>query len=219
MRGFGTNFHKIYASNAAAYHRFSAAEFFSRELQERLESLETGSVLLDVACGTAHKTDRASSRFEKVYALDNSQELLGFASRKYDRNTKITFLWSSAANIPLLDESVDTIIVTWGSFPLTKSLKEMKRVLKKGGSIVRIGAFGEDEFTTLFPKFDIHRVRRINTTFKRHGFNIEEHVVNIRFPNLTAAQEVLTTIIGAPASAIKKPRFKHEVALCYYRKP
>lgn len=218
-RGFGTNFHKIYASDADVYHRFSAAEFFSKKLKARLQSLERGDVLLDLACGTCHKTDEASARFEKVYALDYSHELLRYAAQKYQKNQKLHFLWSSAANIPLLDETVDTILVTWGSFPLTKTLREMKRVLRSGGTILRIGAYKEDEFTTLFPKFSKERIRRINNIFKRNGFVLEEHEVEIRFPDLKSARHVLSKIVGAPANAIKKSSFKHTVVLCYYKKP
>lgn len=218
-RGFGTNFHKVYASDARLYHRFSSAEHFSKELRERMRALETGKILLDIACGTSHKTEEASARFEKVYALDYSQELLEFGRKLYGKNPKINFLWSSAANIPLLDQTVDTIQVTWGSFPLTKTLREMQRVAKRGGTIMRIGACAEDEFTSLFPKFDIQRIRRINATFRKHGFSLEEHEVDIAFPTLKAAREVLTRITGAPARKIQKTRFKHKVVLCYYRKP
>ena len=48
----------------------------------------------------------------------------------------------------LLNESINTIVITWGSFPLSQTLREMKRVLKNGGSILRIGACVEYEFTT-----------------------------------------------------------------------
>ena len=109
-------------------------------------------------------------------------------------------------------------MITWGSFPLSQTLREMKRVLKNGGSILRIGAYVEDEFTTLFPSFDIKRINRINKTFISQGFTIEHHEVAIRFKNLKESKEVLNEIIGVPKETINKIVFKHKVALCYYKK-
>lgn len=56
-KGFGTNFHKVYEKNAKLYNDFSSAEFFSTELFEKIESLFTGEVALDIGAGTCHKTN------------------------------------------------------------------------------------------------------------------------------------------------------------------
>ncbi len=217
-RGFGTNFHKVYGSNPETYNRFSSAEYFSQKLNKRIRELSSPGVLLDVACGTGHKTNLLSKYFDKVFALDCSAHLLNFARKEYGANKKINFLWSTAAHIPLLDQSVDTIVVTWGSFPLPQTLREMKRVLKNGGSILRIGTCVGDEFTTLFPSFDIKRINRINKTFVSQGFTIERHEVTIRFKNLKEAKEILSEIVGTPKEMINKTTLKHTVALCYYKK-
>lgn len=217
-RAFGTNFHSVYGSDPEIYHNFSAAEHFSSQLRRRIKNLLRPGTLLDIACGTCHKTNLYSKYFRTVYALDYSTPLLEYAKQQYQKNKKIHYIWSSAARIPLLDNSVDTILVTWGSFPLLKSLREMKRVLKPDGYIIRIGACVEDEFTTLFPSFDIKRLNRINKTFTSRGFIIEHHEVTIRFNNLKEAREILTEIVGVPKGRIDKISFKHKVAFCYYRK-
>jgi len=111
-KGFGTNFHKIYREDAELYHTFSAAEFFSEKLEEKIKKLLIGGTLLDVACGTCHKADLYSKYFDKVFALDLSKLLLEYAKEKYNKNRKLNFIWSTAAKIPLLDESVDNILVT-----------------------------------------------------------------------------------------------------------
>ena len=217
-RGFGTNFHNVYDSDAETYHSFSKIEHFSRKLSIKIHSFLTSGTLLDIGAGTCHKTNLFSNSFDTVYALDYSKSQLEFARSKYNLNKKLHFLWASATDIPLLDESVDSIIITWGSFPLSEGIKEMMRVLKKGGFIVRIGVVAEDDFTKLFPAFDIGRVNRINQTFKKYGFTIERHKVAIRFRNLAEAKRVLTKITGTDALKIKRTNFEHEVALCYYRK-
>lgn len=217
-KGFGTNFHQVYASDPQTYHIFSTAEHFPQELTTKINSLLTSGTLLDVAAGTCHKTDIFSKNFEVVYALDTSQPFLEFARQKYRSNKKLHFLWSSADNMPLLDKSVDSVLVTWGSFPLSQGIKEMKRVVKKGGTIVRIGTIAKDDFTSLFPNFDINRIYRINRNFVRHGFTIERHRTVIRFKNLSQAKEVLSKVTGAPIAAIDRLAYNHEVALCYYKK-
>lgn len=218
-RGFGTNFHNVYAKEADLYHEFSASEVFSVDLKKTIEAKLAGGILLDLACGTCHKTDYYSKFFDKVFALDFSKQLLNYARGKYAKNEKLNFLWASGAKIPLLDESVDNILVTWGSFPLTKTIREMQRVLKRGGTIVRIGASIEDEFTTLFPKFSQNRISRINQIFKKFGFFMEAHVVDIKFNSVSHAKRILSKITGASHSKILKSKYKHTIALCCYKKP
>lgn len=214
-RGFGTNFHSVYAGNPQLYHEFSSAESFSNTLQMRLETLVRPGVLLDVACGTGHKTNLLSRHFSQVYALDISKPLLAKAREMYAGNPKMHYLWASAAQIPLLDDSVDTALVTWGSFPLTKTIREIQRVLKPGGVAIRIGASGLDDFTTMFPKFDPSRIVRINKTFQKYGFVIEEHEVNLRFKSIESAKDILAAILGLPGHAITTKSIVHRVVLCY----
>lgn len=216
--GFGTNFHSIYASNAELYDAFSRAEHFSPELKAKIKELIVPGVLLDVGCGTGHKTNLYSKSFEVAYGLDNSQPLLSYAQKKYPANKKLRFLWASAERIPLLDESVNTVLITWGSFPLTTSIREMKRVLKPGGVIIRIGVYEKDEFTSHFPNLDIRRIRRINATFKSEGFMVETAEVEINFHNTDEAKEIMSKIIKAKKGDIKSAKFSHTVAFCYYKK-
>ena len=217
-KGFGTNFHKIYKEDADLYHTFSASEIFSRELKDKIKSKLIGGILLDIACGTCHKTNFYSKYFKKVFALDFSKALLDYARKRYSTNNKLNYIWSTAGRIPLLDESVDNILVTWGSFPLTKTLKEMQRVVKSGGSIIRIGAFVKDDFTTLFPNYNQKRINNINNTFRKFGFKIEPYIVNIRFKNNAEARRILSKVTGSKVSKINKSKFEHTVALCYYTK-
>ena len=215
-RGFGTNFHKVYKESAELYESFSSAEIFSDQLMVRFKELFFGNVLLDVACGTCNKTFLFSKFFKKNYALDNSKVFLNYAKDKYT-DDKITYLYSSANKIPLLDKSVDTIIITWGSFPLLSTIKEMKRVLKPGGVILRIGAVEKDEFTSLFPSFDLLRIKRIIKTFEKNGFSSEKHFVDINFNNLSTAKSVLSKITGASSELIINNKLKHKVVLNIFK--
>lgn len=215
-RGFGTNFHSIYKSSPELYHLFSSAEIFSPDLLNRLRQLFTGNVMLDVACGTCHKTNMFSKYFKKVYGLDASSLLLDYGRLRYGKNEKLNFILSSAANIPLLDKSVDTIFISWGSFPLAKTLREMKRVLSPKGVILRIGASGRDDFTRLFPNFDMKRIKRIQKQFERSGFLKEEYDVDIKFDNIDIAKNVLASILHIDQNFINSETLRHRIALHSY---
>jgi len=215
-RGFGTNFHSVYKNSPELYHLFSMAEVFSPKLHKRLEKLFVGDVLLDVACGTCHKTNKFSKNFSKVYALDISSALLDYGRKMYGKNEKFNFILSSAAQIPLLDKSVDTVFISWGSFPLTKTLREIKRVLKPGGIVLRIGASGEDNFTKLFPDFDLKRIKRIQRQFESNGFKKETHDVHIRFRDIKAAKKILSRIIKIKPQKIISKDLRHDIVLHYY---
>lgn len=217
-RGFGTNFHTVYKNNADLYDVFSSSEIFSDKLTNRVRELFHGDILLDVACCTCHKTNLFSKYFKKAYALDISESLLSYARDKYKKNNKINYLLSSASKIPLLDNSVDTIFISWGSFPLSKTLKEMNRVLVPGGVIIRIGIEGRDNFTELFPNLDLKRVKRIQKKFESFGFFREDYTVDIKFDSIKQAQYILSRILGVNKKLVTSNSFINNVVLLYYKK-
>ncbi len=217
-KGFGTNFHKVYAENANSYHDFSAAEMFSQKLSQKINNLFIGDVALDVGCGTCHKTNIFSQFFNKIYALDTSKELLKFAKKKYTDNNKIDYIFASASQIPLLDCSVDVIISTWTSLPLEEAVLEMQRVCKPSGSIIRIGTTMIDDFTCMFPKYSIDRVNYVNKYFRDEGFVEEIHDVFIKFEDLKTAKDTLSIVLGISEDLVLKKAYKHKVVLHYKRK-
>ncbi len=215
IKGFGTNFHKIYIENAKLYNDFSSAEIFSTELSQKIESLFVGEVALDVGAGTCHKTNIFSSFFDKIYGLDPSKELLDFARDKNSNNRKIEYLLASADHIPLLDNSVDVIISTWASLPLEEAISEMKRVCKPNGNIIRIGTTVIDEFTSMFPEYSMDRINYVNEYFRNQGFVEEVHDVLIKFEDLQKAKNILSLVLGIDKDLVLKSEYVHEVVLHY----
>lgn len=215
IKGFGTNFHKVYAENANSYNDFSSAEIFSTELLKKIESLFVGGVALDIGAGTCHKTNLFSSFFGKIYGLDTSKELLSFARDKYSDNNKIEYLLASAAQIPLLDNSVDVIISTWASLPLEEAILEMKRVCKPSGNIIRIGTIMIDDFTSMFPRYSIDRVNYVNKYFRDQGFTEELYDVLIKFEDLQKAKDILGLVLGVDKDLVLKNQYIHKVVLHY----
>ena len=97
---------------------------------------EKGNSVLDLACGTGILFPKLVNRFNKVYGLDYSLPMLRVAKRKKFGN--IYLVRGDALNLPFRKESFDSVVISLGlrHFPdIDKSLKEVYRVLKKGGTL------------------------------------------------------------------------------------
>lgn len=104
-------------------------------------NLKPGYAVLDVGTGTGvflpYLLDKVGQE-GKVVALDIAEEMLA-VSRKKNTNQNVRYMQADICSIPMNGGVFDTI-VCYSSFPhfrdKPKSLAEMKRVLKKGGSLV-----------------------------------------------------------------------------------
>ena len=100
-----------------------------------------GGIILEVGIGSGLNIpfyDRA--KVEKLIGLDPSPELNAMAQKMADQHDlEVEFLLSGAENIPLPDDHVDTVLVTYTMCTIPDALsanKEMLRVLKPGGRMV-----------------------------------------------------------------------------------
>lgn len=96
--------------------------------------------VLEVGAGSGLNFPFYGDQVERVFALDPSPRLLGFA-RKRAVTTKmpIELVLGSATAIPLADNSIDTMVMTWTlcSIPdAPAALAEMRRVLKGDGELL-----------------------------------------------------------------------------------
>ena len=81
-----------------------------------------------------------ASRVKKIWGLDPSEELHDMAKKVASGlDLNVEFLLNSAEEIPLLDGSVDTALITYTlcSIPeVEEAIKEIKRVIKPGGAMI-----------------------------------------------------------------------------------
>jgi len=79
-------------------------------------------------------------KVEHLFALDPSEEMWSIAESSLEKKTfAIEFIKGFAEQIPLEDNAVDTILTTYTLCTignLEASFKEMRRVLKPGGSLI-----------------------------------------------------------------------------------
>ena len=98
-------------------------------------------IILEVGIGSGLNIpfyDRA--KVKKLIGLDPSPELNAMAQKMADQHDlEVEFLLSGAENIPLPDDHVDTVLVTYTMCTIPDALsanKEMLRVLKPGGRMI-----------------------------------------------------------------------------------
>lgn len=96
--------------------------------------------VLEVGMGSGLNIPFYTGAVTKLYGIDPSAELLARAAETAAKAPfPVELLNSSAEHIPLPDESVDTVVVTWSlcSIPnAPAALREMRRVLKPDGSLI-----------------------------------------------------------------------------------
>ena len=97
-------------------------------------------VVLELGIGSGLNLPFYPTAVTKLYGVDPSAELLDMARRKTARLPfPVEFLNQEANPIPLADESVDTVVVTWSLCSIDdpkSALVEARRVLKPAGSLI-----------------------------------------------------------------------------------
>ena len=117
--------------NSARLQRYSGQALLS------FLPLDSDYSIADLGCGTGFFTNIMSRKYRKVIGLDISPQMLSFA--KENRNSSIEWIEGDIHALPFEDNSLDVVFsnlaIQWCN-PLTDVLKEIKRVLKPGGTLV-----------------------------------------------------------------------------------
>lgn len=109
------------------------------------------ATIADIGAGTGILTHQILKRnFKKIYAVEPNAQMQEY-SIEQDTKNKITHLNEMSFNTSIPTSSVDMIVIGtaihW--FEPKKTIKEFKRILKKGGFVVnftsgQVGGYGED---------------------------------------------------------------------------
>ena len=145
--------------------------------------------VLEIGAGSGLNLPFYGPQVRRLHALDPSEALLRMASRKLPgAHFRVDLLQGSAEEIPLADRSVDTVVTTWTlcSIPdVAKALREARRVLKPGGSLLFVEhghapdasvAAWQRRIEPLWKPLagGCHLTRRIDQLIRDAGFSIDE---------------------------------------------
>jgi ubiquinone/menaquinone biosynthesis C-methylase UbiE len=95
--------------------------------------------VLEIGVGSGLNLPLYGKQVELVCGIDPSPRLLAIARRRAKGSgVPVDFLLGSATAIPLADDSVDTVVMTWTLCSIPDplaALREMRRVLKPDGNL------------------------------------------------------------------------------------
>ena len=215
---------KNYYEENDIYEIFSIAEDKSNKIYECLLSNIKNRIVLDLGCGTGKFMQKFYMETVKYYGLDLSKEQLKIAKQKVN-NENVQFICCSAENIPLPDNSVDVIISTWVLGTIleidkrNKVFNEMKRVLKKDGSIYLVENDIGGEFEEIRNRYpNIKKTKDYNDWIESNGFtSYKQFETYFNFKNREQAIDVFTNIWGEEiGNKVKSQIIRHNVVVYKY---
>ena len=107
---------------------------FCREVNKTKAQAATEQVFVDLAGGTGDIAKALIDGHRKVLLLDPSEAMMSVAEKRLGNSCR--YITAAAEDIPLEDDSVDVLTISFGirnTTDIKKSLQEITRVLKPGG--------------------------------------------------------------------------------------
>jgi SAM-dependent methyltransferase len=106
-----------------------------------IEPLDTGMIVLEVACGAAHVSEIVAPHVREVVGLDLTPELLAIGARRLAEAgvTNVLLQEGNAAALPFVDASFDLVMCRASMHHFADpptSMQEMARVCRPGGRVV-----------------------------------------------------------------------------------
>lgn len=156
------------------------------ECLDFIEKLPKESIVADIGCGNGRHIIPCAKHCKKVIGIDLSKELLDIVKEKLDfeKIKNVTLFHADATNIPVGDESVDAVLYIAalhnikGRNNRIKSLKEIKRILKKNGvAQISVWSRWQDKyrkqfFNKWFAQTGELEFGDINIYWRQHGLDI-----------------------------------------------
>ena len=194
---------KNYYEENDIYEIFSIAEDYPNKIYKALLPEIKNKIVLDLGCGTGKFMSKFHKDTTKYYGLDLSEQQLNIAKEKV-KDDNVEFICCSAENIPLEDNSIDSIISTWVLRTIleedrrTKVFNEMRRVLKENGSIYLVENDIGGEFEEIRNRYpDISRTKKYNNSLENNGFKCyNKYETYFKFDSTEQAQKIFSNIWG-----------------------
>lgn len=167
-----------------------------------INTLKGTNIVVDLGCGNGRHLIPCAKQCKLAFGLDISEELLLIAKNKLMENKlkNVVFLHSDVLNLPIKNDTIDAVLFIAslhnikGKEKRIKSLKELKRILKKDGrALISVWSRWQDRYRVLFFKKWFTQIDKsdfgdINIYWRQHGLNIP------RFYHLYSKKEFIEDI-------------------------
>lgn len=145
--------------------RKSYIELFEQEKKFLQSRVKKGSRFLDVGCGNGRVISYVKNSAAEIVGIDFDEAAVKYSSKRFAANKKIKIFWGSAFDIPFKDNLFDyvSLMLTLVNFSNNKlkALSEMKRVMKREGSIL-LSVYSDSAFDERLKMYN-----EINAPIKR----------------------------------------------------
>lgn len=213
---------EFYNVKTSVYESFSEAEDTPKKVVRFLASKIEGGVFLDFGCGTGKFIPEFAPLAKIYWAVDISENQLAIARKKSEAFNNVKFLKNGVDSIPLESNSVDVIFASWviGSIHdidlREKTVMELKRVLKEGGTIYLVENDVGGEFKNIIEGEAGNEKTRIKQKWlEKTGFKIiQSFETFFEFKDLETAKDIFKTIWGDEVAAkISSEKITHNIAI------
>ncbi|HET7324696.1 MAG TPA: methyltransferase domain-containing protein [Halococcus sp.] len=157
--------------------------------------------ILDVGCGTGFATEGLLEHTDDIHGIDQSSHQLERAYAKFGKNGPVKFYRGDAERLPFRDDAFDGV---WSSGSIeywpdpVATLREFRRVVKPGGSVLVVGPDAPD-----FPLFEkladammlFYGESEADRMFEAAGFKEFDHHIQQAKPGSPRA---ITTLAHVP---------------------
>jgi len=116
--------------------------FFSDTVRKKayeVAKVQKGKMAADIGAGTGFITEGLLEKGLKVYAIDQSPEMINIMKKKFEHRTEIEYIIADGSSIPLNDDTFDYVFanmyVHHADSP-ENAINEMVRILRSNGKLV-----------------------------------------------------------------------------------
>ncbi|ERN51092.1 class I SAM-dependent methyltransferase [Alkalihalophilus marmarensis] len=174
---------------------------------DELQQLLPNGLILDIGAGNGFTAAKLQTTQRTIIGMEPDELMI-------DRTKQVIFTKGCAQDIPFHTHTFDAAYSTWAFFfegitDLDKGIAEMKRVVKKGGPLIIVDNYGEDEFCALSDRL----ITSSTNHWIKRGFDYHVIETAFIFDHVEEARKLLGFYFGEPGKAVEKTRFEYKVAV------